>query len=346
MKKIFTALLLVAAIFSAGCSKNESPPVEVSVAKVIPVDGAITVTHDGKIAISNEQKVLSTISGNVLATYFESGQAVEADQPLFKIGNQKDNSELLQAKTLLGEAMANLARARSELAQAESKLRLKTGSPDEVAEKKSVVDECQATVTERQEVVQKLEDAAAAGIVKAPTAGYIGGERIQLGATVTANETVLTTIGKMNPVAVRVEVSDEEKNFIQSSPAAKVTLKLSDGTIYPRAGKINFVNATTLEVTFDNPIDKLALNDAVQLIIEGVNVPKAVLVPESAVQLRGGDNYVFIVDSNKTAVLKKISGGGKLGTNFVVKEGLQATDSVIVDGLKDLREGSPLKIAN
>ena len=343
MKKFLTAVILATTIFFTGCSKDE-PPVEVSAVKVVPVDGEVTVNHNGKISISNEQKVLPTISGNVLATYFETGQAVERDQPLFKIGKQQDNSDLLQAKTALGESMASLARARSELAQAEANVRLKKGSPDTVAEKKSAVDEIQAEVTERQERVQKLEDDSASGIVKAPVAGYIGGERIQLGATVTANETVLTTIGKLNPVAVRVEVSAEEKNFISSSPAPKATIKLEDGTIYPREGKFNFGNADKLEVTFDNPIDKLALNNSVELIISGVKVPKAVLVPENAVQLRGGENYVFVVDSDKTATLKKISTLGKLGSNFIVNDGLKADDSVVIDGLKNLREGSPLKL--
>lgn len=345
MKKIFTALLIVMTIFFASCSNNEKP-VEVSAVKVQTVDGAITVTHDGKISLSDEQKILSPVSGNVVSTYFQIGQAVEEGQPLFKIGQQKDEEALLKARAALGESMSALARERSDLAHAEAQLRQKTGSAQEVDDKKFIVEERQAEVAERQAAVQKLEESAASGIVKAKMAGNIGGEIIQLGAAVTGNETVLCTIGKLNPVSVRVEISDEEKHLILSSPAAKATLKFPDGSTYPREGKINFVNSSTTEVIFDNPINSLKINDAVQLVIDGVNVPKALLVPESAVQLRGEDHYVFVVDSDKTAALKKISLGGKLGNNFIVNEGLKSEDFVVVDGLKNLRDGSPMLVTN
>ena len=244
MKNFFTLLLAAVTIFFAACT-NESPANVTQ--KETPVDEPFPLTFDGKISLSGESEVLSPISGNVVATYFERGQFVEEGQPLFKVGKQQDESALLQARAELGESMTALARS--------------------VAEKNPAAEELREEVAERQARVQRLEDVAAAGIVYSPTAGQIGMETAKLGATISANETVLATIGTSDPATVRVEISDDEKNLLMTSDALKVTLKLDDGTIYPREGKINFVGASTLAVTFDNPIGRLNLGDAAQIVI-------------------------------------------------------------------------------
>ncbi len=340
MKKFLTALLLVTTIFLTGCS--DEPSVEVTATKVLTVD-KMTVNHGGKISLGGEQKILSRVSGNVVATYFNVGQAVVEGQPLFKIGKQLDDAQLLRAKASLAESMTALAKETAELHRAEAQLANNAATAREVDEKKFAADNRRAEVDERQALVQKLEDDAAIGIVYAPTSGQIGDEHVKLGATVTADETVLATIGRSDPVVVRFEISDEEKHCLRSSPALKITMQLADGTIYPHEGKLNFDDTSTVEAVFDNPDGRLISGAAVQLVFDGVSVPDVLFVPESAIQRRDGENFVFVVTANKTATEKKISLGGKIGTYFIVNDGLKADDSVVVEGLTNLREGTPLK---
>jgi len=81
-------------------------------------------------------------------------------------------------------------------------------------------------------------------------------------------------------------------------------------------------------VTFDNPDESLPLGEEIQLEMENVKIPNALLVPENAIQQRDGENFVNVVDENKKVVPKKISLGGKVGNQFVVSKGLQAGDTV------------------
>ena len=336
------ALLFVTTIFFTACTNNEKP-VEVKVAQVVSVNGSMSIAHDGTFSLSGEQKILSPISGTVVETFFERGQEVTEGQPLFKIGQQKNETELLRAKAALGESMAALARERAQLVEAEVQFRNKAIAAQEVEDKKFAVNERQAEVDERKAALENLQNDSAAGMINAPSTGHIGIESVALGATVTANETVLAQIGNTDPIAVRLEISAEERQLLESSDALKITLKLSDGSDYPRSGKLNFSEGSTVAITFDNPIGRLLLGDAAHVVFDGVNVPNTLLVPENAVQLRGGDNYVFVVDSDKTAALKKISLGGKLGNFFIVNDGLKAGDLVVVEGLTNLRDGTPLK---
>jgi len=345
MKKILLyALLPLTIIFFAGCANNE-PPVDVKTEKISALDESAIISHDGKISLSDEQTILPKISGKVIATYCAGGQDITENQPLFKIGTHEKENELLQAKAELGENMTALAQEISELNQAEQLLKKNSATAQEVAEKNFKVQERQAKLAEQQALVKKLEEETAAGIVLSPITGQIDVDSVKTGATVTENETVLAHVGKINPAAVKFEISPEEKNFLTAS-TPKVLLKLSDGTIYQHEGKINFVETLTAAAIFDNPEKILPLGKAVRVEITGLKMPGALLVPEKSIQLRGEENYVFVVDSNKKAALKKISLGGKIGTYYIVKDGLRAGDSVVVEGLTNLRDGTPVKLGS
>ena len=320
MKKL-CAMFFVMMILLTGCSNEQ--PVEVMTEKVTAIDGAFTITHDGNIFLSNNQNVLSNVSGNVIEKFFRDGDNVTEGQPLFKIGSKEVDTELLQAKKELAEAMTNLAK--------------------EAAEKKSV-EALQAEITERQALIKKLEDEAAAGIISSPTSGQINIGSVRLGEQVMANETVLATVGKDNPVIVRFEVSEAEKNIL-SMGKPKVTLKFTDGTNYPREGKLTF-NNTTVEATFDNPIGLLLLGNEVQLELNDLKVPGVLLVPEKAIHQREGGDFVFVVNSDREAALKRVSLGGKINNQLIVNDGLRAGEEVVVEGWNNLREGTPLSVKN
>ena len=304
-------LIFAGIIFFAGCGNEEV--VEFQTEKISSIDAALTLEHEGKISLSHELMIHSNVSGSVLEKYFKDGDDVAEGQKLFRVGNSEKETELIQEKATLAESMTTLAK---EMA------------------KKNPVEELQAEITEKQEHIKILEENSAAGMVYAPITGHMGTDNVRLGEAVLANETVLAKIGSIDPVAVRFEVSTTEKSFLTTSEP-KISLKFSDGTAYPRAGMINFVNDTTAEVTFDNPDGNLILGETVRIEIADVKVHDALLVPQNAIQQRDGENFVFVVE-NKQAVLKKVSIGGKTGNQFIINDGLKAGDSVVV-------ESAPLK---
>lgn len=320
----FLAIFFAIIILSAGCS-NESP-VEISAAKVQTLEGNVALTYDGKVSLSDAEIIRSPVSGNVVAEYFEVGTDIKEGQPLFKIGKQQDEVELLQTKTALAEAM--------------------TALPKELAAKSPNVEKLQKQIAELQDCIKQLEEDSAVGIIYAPKSGRIGGEIVKLGEGVSANETILATVGKINPMSVSFKVSDAEKNFLATSSNVKVRLKFLDGTPYPSAGTLKIFDDSTIETTFDNSEELLLLGMDVKIELDGVNVPKVLLVPKSAIFQRGEENFVFVVASDKTAVEKKISLGGKFNGKIIVQDGLKAEDSVVVEGLTNLREGTPLSVTN
>lgn len=320
MKKILT-LLSVIMILMAGCGGEQ--PVQVTTEEVRLVDGALTLTHEGTISLSNELEVRSPVSGNLVEKFVENGTDVTEGQLLLKVCEFGPHADLLQLKTELAKAKTDLARA------------LATNDPSAA--------ELQAELERIQAEVQKLEEFTANGLIYAPKSGRLGSVDASLGMLVTADETVVAAIGSINPLAVRFEVSSEEARLLSTADNLKVTLIFDTGKVYQVEGAINFIDDSTAEAAFDNSDGLLLLDMSVKIEISGLNVANALLVPASAVQERNGDNFVYVAENDKAAV-KKISLGDKLGSCYIVKDGLKAGDSVVVEGMTNLREGTPLKI--
>jgi len=320
--KIFFAIFFAMTILLTGCTKRE-PPVEVTTQKVHSVDGTLTLSHAGTIALSDATEIRSPISGNVMEKFFTEGADVTEGQTLFKIGAIDDHSELLQTK-------AEFAKLRTDLAQA-------------LAAKDPSAEELKLEVEEKQELVKQLEDEAAGGMVVAPKAGRIDATNTPLGMKVTADETLLATVGNVNPVSVRFDVSAQEARILSATPDLTARLKLNDGSTFD--GKIILSDdATTAQALFDNYDEALTPGTPAQIDIDGAKVANLLLVPENAIQRREDGDFVFVVDSDKEAAVKKISLGDRLGTYFIVTNGLKPNDLVVVEGMTDLREGTPLKL--
>ena len=307
-------LLFFMTIFIVGCSSE--PPVSVPMEKVLSADDSLTLIHEGIISTSNEIKIFSPVSGNVMEKYIEDNSDVSERQRLFKIDGLGPYSDYLQAKRELAQAMTALSKA--------------------LVENDRSAHELQREVEDKQALVQKLEDEAAIGIIYAPKSGRLA-QVAPLGMPVVENETLLATIGNINPVVFVCELSEFEKKILSTSDNLSISLKLSDGMTYSYEGEFN-----NNEIIFENPDEILRSGMTAQVEIAGIKIPNALLVPENSIQQNASENFVYI-NKNGEVAIRKIQLGDKLGTYFIVKDGLKADDLIITDGFKNLREGTPLK---
>ena len=325
MKK-FLAMFFATLILLAGCSPDKEPLVEVTTQKVQILDGTLPLKHAGTITLSDETEIKSAVSGNVMEKFFADGADVKEGQVLFKIGELEEHTKFLQTK-------AELSKARTDLAKALA------------ARDESSAAELKAEVDEKQAIVEQMEDAAEDGMIHAPKSGIIEAFNTPPGMIVTAGETVLATVGNINPVSVRFEISSQEARLLSAAENLTARLVLNDGSTFDGTIKIKD-DASTAEILFDNRDELLTPGTPAQIEIGGAKMVGVMLIPESAIQRREDGDYVFVADSDKTAAVKKISLGDKLGNYFIVTNGLKANDLVVVEGMTNLREGTPLKLSD
>jgi membrane fusion protein (multidrug efflux system) len=133
-----------------------------------------------------------------------------------------------------------------------------------------------------------------------------------------------------------------------------VQLRRADGTVYAKNGKLNFsdvkVTATTgtreARAELPNPDGELRPGEFVRVILQGAVRPNAITVPQRAVLEGPQGKFVYVVDEKGTAQARPVKAGEWAGKGlWIITEGVNAGDRVIVDGVMRLGPGAPVRIA-
>jgi membrane fusion protein (multidrug efflux system) len=140
---------------------------------------------------------------------------------------------------------------------------------------------------------------------------------------------------------------------LPAQDAFTVEVKLADGSVYPRKGRLLFSdtrvsgNTGTVEAEAEvpNPDGVLKPGQFVRVRLTGANRPQAITVPTRAVLEGPQGRFVYTVADNK-AVPKPVQVGDQIGDQWIINQGLQVGDQVIVDGMARIFfPGAPVQVA-
>jgi RND family efflux transporter MFP subunit len=190
-----------------------------------------------------------------------------------------------------------------------------------------------------------------------PIDGIAGNAEIQIGNLVSpSSPNPVTAVSTVDPIKVTFAVSEQEylrlsKQYKPTDPTPPLELILADGTVYPHPGKYAFagrqVNQSTgaIETTglFPNPGNILRPGQYGKVRVAVETLHGAVLVPQQAVSELQGSYQVAAVDGNDTVSVKPIHVGDQVGSLWVVRDGLNPGERVIVDGVQKVAPGMHVK---
>jgi membrane fusion protein, multidrug efflux system len=191
--------------------------------------------------------------------------------------------------------------------------------------------------------------------VTAPVNGIAGIRVANIGDLVgTSERSVLTSVSQLDPIFVEFPVSEQEylglRSFLlQGDPAqqASLDLILADGSTYPHHGTIDIVgrevNPTTgtlrIRGLFPNPGNILRPGQYAK-IRAATSVKKgAILLPQEAVEEVQGAYQVIVVGPSNRCEVRAVSVGDRIGSYWLIENGLRPTERVVVGGLQDVRSG-------
>ncbi|HYL39038.1 MAG TPA: efflux RND transporter periplasmic adaptor subunit [Bryobacteraceae bacterium] len=283
---------------------------------------------------------------------------------------------LLQAEANLAAAQANLVKAQQdyerltplvkEEAAAKQELdaataALRAGEANVRANQANVDQTRLSTQTQIASTEGKVEAQRAAlrtatlnldyATIRAPISGLIGDTLIPVGGLVTANaQQPLTTIVPLDPIWVRFKVTEARYLAFQKQGAlsqAPLTLVLADNSVFSERGRIqntlNQVDPKTgtleLQASFPNPRHELLPGQFGKVRVETELRKNAVLVPQRAVQQLQNMQTVFTVGAGNKVEMRFVTTAERVGENWVVQQGVQPGDRVIVEGQLRVRPG-------
>ncbi len=355
--------VLIISLICAGCGQggNGGPQQggipEVGVVTIQPQEAVLTAELPGRTRPYEVSDVRPQVSGILKKRLFTEGSLVQAGQPLYQIDDTLYQAAYSSAKAQLANAKAALTTAKLKADRYVSLREQKSISQQDYDDAQAALQQALANVEQQQANVESARITLGYTRIAAPITGKIGRSFLTQGALVEANQDqALATIQTLDPIYVDMNQSSSELLALRravahegdGSTTANVTLTLEDGTAYPHHGTLQFqevsVDTTTGSVTlraqFPNPDGVLLPGMFVRArIIEGIE-PNALLVPQRGVSRdERGNATALIVDADGVVQIRKLTVGQTVGTNWLVKNGINPGDRVIVEGLQFAHAG-------
>jgi membrane fusion protein, multidrug efflux system len=356
---IFLSVALVTV--TASCKNNSTPPpaapppAKVVVEAVKTGDAVYHEEYPATVTPLNQVDLRPQVSGFVTGIHFKDGDRVKKGQLLYSIDAQLYNANYEQAIANLKVQEANLVKAQKDADRYHE-----LAKNDAVA--KQLVDNADAAL----EVAKKQTDAAKANIsgvqtsvrytkVFAPFSGLIGISQVKPGTAVVAGQTLLNTISTDDELAVDFNIDQNEiyemsKLINQKGKDSVFTLAFGNDT-YPQAGKLAFLDRAVdpqtgtikARLIFPNK-DRLlraGMNGTVR--VKNNSGQKSLLIPYKAVTEQLGEYFVYVPGDSNKVTQTRVQLGRQIGNDIIVREGLKSTDSVVTQGVQNLREGAVIQ---
>ena len=360
--KVFFTLSIVTALTSCG-PKNQQmmgpPPVSVSTQTVSVTDAYYYEEYPAIARALNEVELRPQVSGYITGIHFREGDKVAKGQRLYSIDQQQSEATYKQALANLSVQEANMDKAKKDVERYRQ-----LDQQDAIA--KQQVDYAEATYT----AAQKQVDAAKATVqavqtnvryttIVAPFDGTIGISMVKLGASVSPGQTLLNVVSSDDPMAVDITVDQQNifrfTQLLAAGQKAKAdsTFRLSfKGQLYSENGAISVIDRAVdpqtgtikMRLVFLNPKHELRPGMSGTLLVL-TKAPNSVVIPHKAINEQLGEFFVYMPDSAK-ATQRKVVIGKALGKNVIIKSGLKEGETIITEGIQNLREGTPIAVNN
>jgi membrane fusion protein (multidrug efflux system) len=337
------------------------PAPEVGVVEAKPQEIPLPLVYAGRIVGLRDVEVRAQVGGILQKREFSDGGRVEQGAVLFRIDPRSYQATLDQAKAQLAQAQATLQQTSDNYTRIEELMRRQVATEKQLEDARAARAQAQASVQQAQAQIRAAELNLEYTVVRAPVAGTTSLQSPPEGATVVAQQTLLTTITPHDPAYVTFSVTDEEMRTLTALNRAlanplkieefQVDLRFSDGTTYAQTGHLDVSgrivdpNTGTIAVraVFANPANDLLPGQFVRVGVKGIALQNAIAVPKRAVSQGPQGPFVYVVAANDTAEVRPVRLGQEIGDIWVIREGLKAGDRVVVDGVIRVRPGAAVR---
>jgi RND family efflux transporter MFP subunit len=340
-------------------AQGAPPPPPVTVAKPIVKDVEEWDEFIGRFEAVDQVDIRSRVSGYLDKVEFVDGAMVKAGDRLFVIDQRPYWTAYQQAEADLKSSKARLDFAQTDLERAES-LRKSGNVSEQIFDQRrqslltarAEVDRDQATLNRAKLDMEYTE-------IKAPIAGRISRRLVSVGNLVNANETLLTNIVTMDPIYFYFDI--DERSYLDYLSAglngtraseemgnAFVALTNERIPLPTRKGRLDFLDNRLDQASgtirgravFANKDGDLTPGLFGRIRVLGAAMHRGVLLPEEAFATDQDKRIVYVVGPDNKVSTKQVRMGPHIDGYRVVREGLDGSETVVINGLMRVRPGA------
>jgi len=359
-------LCLPALVLTACQEQHATPqfaPPEVTIQRIeertIPMERQFV----GQTESSRLVEIRTRVEGVLEKRLYEEGTLVHKGQVLFQLDDRPFAAVLQGTKGTLAQQEARQQNAKRNVARLKNLISQNAVSQKDVDDAVSDLAEADAAVLTARANVTSAELNLSYATIKSPLTGLSGQAKKADGSFISpGQEGLLTTVIQADPMWVKFSISEArllkadeavEKKQLQMPENGEfvVELQMSNGSIYPLNGKMNFsdkqvsteTGTSGFRAAFANPDMKLVPGQFVRVKVKGVVRPNAILVPQRAVLQGQHGKYLYVVGTDDKAEIRPVEMGDWYGDDWIIDSGLKNGERVIVDGMSHVMPNKPVK---
>jgi multidrug efflux system membrane fusion protein len=336
--------------------KRVAPPsVPVTIATVEKADFPSYLFGLGSVQAFNTVVVRTRVDGQIDKIAFQEGQLVKEGDILAQIDPRPYQATFDQAVAKKAQDEANIANAKLDLHRFVSLGEFATKQQTDT--QNSTVQQLTAQIAGDVAAIANAKTQLDYATIRAPRAGVTGFRLVDQGNIVNAStQTGIVTIAQIEPIAVIFTAPEEQLPAIKAALASqppKVIALSADGKRALSTGTLSLINnqvdvssgTIRLKAIFENKDHALWPGQSVSTRLLVKTLKDAVVIPDDAIQHGSDGLYVFTVDQDNKANLRKIKASQSVDGRSVVDEGLTPGQRVITAGQYRVQPGSLVSTA-
>ncbi|MCM8594952.1 efflux RND transporter periplasmic adaptor subunit [Accumulibacter sp.] len=356
-----TAVVLaaVALVSTAACDRQKAaaPPTPVvEVVEATQRDVPIYMEWVGAMDGNVNAVIRPQVTGYLIKQNYREGDLIQKGQLLFEIDPRTFEAALDEAKGVRAQKAARLETTAANLA------RIKPLAAKNAVSQKDLDDSTGAYQSAKAELEAADANLKTAKLnlgftrITSPITGIAGIAKAQIGDLLSPSmPTELTTVSSVDPIKVYFNLSEREYLKLAGEAAVSgnrpdnvpLELILVDGSVYPHQGKVAVFNRQVDPMTgtfkiaalFPNPDNLLRPGQYGKVRATMAVARGALLIPQRAVTEMQGKYLVAVVGPDNKVDIRTVIAGERIGSDWLISEGLKPGEKVIAEGTQKVRPG-------
>jgi membrane fusion protein (multidrug efflux system) len=361
--------VVLCALALAACGREppkppEKAPIDVTVLTVQRADVPVTAVYVAQTQSVQAVNIQARVSGWLDKRTYVEGSVVKTGQVMFQMDPKPFQAQVDAAKAALERQKAAATVAKQNLDRTKPLAAQNALSQKDLDDATGQFEQTQAAVQQAQAQLETTQLNLSYTTIRAPVDGVSSYALVADGTYLSPSNAQLTTVSVLTPMWINFSISENEMERIRNDVRAGslkmpeggkfvVEVEMVDGNLFPYTGAITFAdpsyNPTTgtflLRATVNNPAGVLRPNQYVRVRLTGAIRPDAIVVPQRAVQQGAKGHFVWVVNGQNKAELRPVVVGEWKGEGWLIGEGLDTGDKVVVDGGVRLSAGADVKAA-
>ena len=356
---------VVVCVGVAGCKEAPPPPPPAPEVVVQPVevrDTPVQAEFTGEVRGGEDVEVRARIPGFLQSMHYKEGTPVRKGQLLFLIDPKPFEAATARARADMAEAKARHDRTVIQVSRLRPLAEKNAVSQQDLDNAVAMEEANRAGMAAAQAALTTAQLDLSYTRVTSPINGMAGNRLVDVGSFVGSPQpTVLTIVSSLDPI--RFDFTISEVDYLALARAAtaegrtgarqdaRLELVLADGSVHSQKGRITVVGrgvstetgTLPLQATFPNPRGVLRPGQFGRVRLPISVRQNAIVIPQRAVQELQGTYNVYVVGADSVAQIRPVKLANRVGSDWVVSEGLEPADRIIVEGLQKVRAGSKVR---